>query len=159
RRAARRRSRAVRLPPRVPAAGGAGPMNAGLRVGIDVGGTKTDAALVDPDGAVVAWNKTATTDEPGAGIQRALGAVLPEDHSPVALRALGTPHALNAVLRRRGLGRVMTVRLAAPASRSVPPMSGWPAELRAAVDGGAAIVRGGVEVDGRIHPIDPDEIL
>jgi len=133
-------------------------MNGGLRVGIDVGGTNTDAALVDADGSVVSWSKTPTTDDPGEGIERALGAVLPQDRSTITLVALGTTHALNAVLERRDLGRVMTVRVAAPASRSVPPMTGWPDELRAAVDGGATIVRGGVEVDGRVHPIDPDEI-
>ena len=133
-------------------------MNVGLRVGIDVGGTNTDAALVDPQGAVVAWSKTPTTEDPGEGIERALGAVLPDDRSTITLVALGTTHALNAVLGRRDLGRVMTVRVAAPASRSVPPMTGWPDELRAVVDGGAAIVKGGVEVDGRIHAIDPDEI-
>jgi N-methylhydantoinase A/oxoprolinase/acetone carboxylase beta subunit len=133
-------------------------MNAGLRVGIDVGGTNTDAALVDEDGSVVSWSKTPTTDDPGEGIERALGAVLPDDRSTITLVALGTTHALNAVLQRRDLGRVMTLRVAAPASRSVPPMTGWPNELRAVIDGGAAIVRGGVEVDGRVHPIDPDEI-
>jgi N-methylhydantoinase A/oxoprolinase/acetone carboxylase beta subunit len=133
-------------------------MNRGLRVGIDVGGTNTDAALVDPVGTVVAWSKTPTTDDPGEGIERALGAVLPDDRSAITLVALGTTHALNAVLGRRELGRVMTLRVAAPASRSVPPMTGWPDELRGVVDGGSAIVQGGVEVDGRVHPIDPDEI-
>jgi N-methylhydantoinase A/oxoprolinase/acetone carboxylase beta subunit len=133
-------------------------MKAGLRIGIDVGGTNTDAALVDRDGTVIAWTKTPTTDDPAEGIERALGAVIPDDRSRVSLVALGTTHALNAVLGRRDLIRVRTIRVAAPASASVPPMTAWPSDLRAAVDGGAAIVRGGVEVDGRVHPIDPDEI-
>ena len=133
-------------------------MRDGLRLGIDVGGTNTDAALVDADGAVVAWAKTPTTEDPAEGIERALAGVLQDGPTALRLVALGTTHALNAVLRRRDLGRVMTIRVAAPATRSVPPMTGWPDDLRAAVDGGSAIVRGGVEVDGRVHPIDADEI-
>jgi N-methylhydantoinase A/oxoprolinase/acetone carboxylase beta subunit len=129
-----------------------------MRIGIDVGGTNTDAALLDGDGTVLAWTKTPTTDDPGEGIEHALGSVLPDDRTTVALVALGTTHALNAVVSRRALGRVVTLRVAAPSSRSVPPMTGWPSDLRSVVDGGAAIVRGGVEVDGRVHPIDHDEI-
>ena len=133
-------------------------MTGAMRIGIDVGGTNTDAALVDGDGAVLAWTKTPTTDDPGDGIERALGSVLPNDRAAVGLVALGTTHALNAVVSRRDLGRVLTLRVAAPSSRSVPPMTGWPADLKAVVDGGAAIVQGGVEVDGRLHPIDRDEV-
>ena len=129
-----------------------------LRIGIDVGGTNTDAALVDGAGAVLARTKTPTTDDPAEGIERALAAVVPADPSAVATVALGTTHALNAVLRRRDLGRVAVLRLAAPATRSVPPFAGWPDELRASVDSGAWIVAGGVEVDGRTHPLDHDEI-
>jgi N-methylhydantoinase A/oxoprolinase/acetone carboxylase beta subunit len=131
---------------------------AGLRVGIDVGGTNTDAVLVDRAGTVLARTKNPTTEDPAEGIDRALAAVVPFDPSSVATVALGTTHALNAVLRRRDLGRVAVLRLAAPATRSVPPFSGWPDDLRGAVDAGAAIVAGGVEVDGRTHPIDHDEI-
>ena len=40
----------------------------------------------------------------------------------------------------------------------VPILAEWPADLRAAIDGGGAIVRGGVEIDGRVHPLDHDEI-
>jgi N-methylhydantoinase A/oxoprolinase/acetone carboxylase beta subunit len=130
----------------------------GLRIGIDVGGTNTDAALVDRDGRVLASTKTPTTEEPAEGIEGALSAVVPADPSELTLVALGTTHALNAVLRRRDLGRVTTIRVAAPATRAVPPMSGWPADLRQQIDGGGAIVRGGVEVDGRVHPLDRDGI-
>jgi N-methylhydantoinase A/oxoprolinase/acetone carboxylase beta subunit len=133
-------------------------VKAGFRIGIDVGGTNTDAALVDADGTVVAWTKTTTTEDPATGIERALAGVLPHDPSVVRIVSLGTTHTINAILRRRDLGRVALLRVAAPATRAVPPMTGWPADLRAVVDGGATIVRGGVEVDGRIHPIDPVEI-
>ncbi len=133
-------------------------MKGSLRIGIDVGGTNTDAVLVNADGEVLAWTKTPTTDEPADGIQEALAAVLPDDRSTVASVALGTTHALNAILRRRDLGKVAVLRVAAPATRSVPPFAGWPEDLRSVVDGGTSIVAGGVEVDGRVHPLDPDQI-
>jgi N-methylhydantoinase A/oxoprolinase/acetone carboxylase beta subunit len=129
-----------------------------VRIGVDVGGTNTDAVLLDDDGAIVAWTKTPTTADPGDGIRTALAAVAPDDGSSVATAALGTTHALNALLRRRGLARVAVLRVSAPSGLAVPPFAGWPADLRSVVDAGAAVVAGGVEVDGRTHPLDPVEI-
>ena len=128
------------------------------RIGIDVGGTNTDAVLIDDDHRVLARMKTPTTDDPSEGIERALAAVLPDDGAPIGWVALGTTHALNALLRRRDLGRVAVIRIGAPATRSVPPFTSWPADLRDAIDAGTAIVAGGVEVDGRTHPVDHDAI-
>jgi N-methylhydantoinase A/oxoprolinase/acetone carboxylase beta subunit len=129
-----------------------------LRIGVDVGGTNTDAVLIDEVGTVLAWTKTPTTEEPSEGIGAALAAIAPSIEAEVATVSLGTTHALNAVLRRRELGSVAVLRLAAPATRSVPPFAGWPDELRRPIDGGSAILAGGVEVDGRTHPTDRDEI-
>ena len=128
------------------------------RIGIDVGGTSTDAVRVDASGAVLARAKTITTDDPFDGILRALDGVLPADPTAVAHVALGTTHALNAILRRRELGRVAVVRIAGPATRSLPPFAGWPDDLRTCVAGAAEIVDGGVEVDGRVHPLDEDAV-
>ena len=72
---------------------------------------------------------------------------------------LGTTHATNAVLERRGLQRVAVLRLAAPATTSVRPLLAWPEDLRAAVSAGEAIVGGGIEVDGReLAPLDEDAV-
>ncbi len=129
-----------------------------LRIGIDVGGTNTDAVLLGPDDALLARTKTPTTEDPLDGIAAALAAVAPADRGTVGMAALGTTHALNAILRRQELGRVAVLRLAAPATLSVPLFADWPEALRSAVDGGGAIVAGGVEIDGRVHALDPDEI-
>ena len=128
------------------------------RIGIDVGGTSTDAVRVDASGAVLARAKEITAPDPFDGILRALDGVLPADPAAVAHVALGTTHALNAILRRRELGRVAVVRIAGPATRSLPPFAGWPDDLRACVAGAAEIVDGGVEVDGRVHPLDEDAV-
>ena len=129
-----------------------------LRIGIDVGGTNTDAVVLDRDDAVLAWAKAPTTADVTGGIRTALERVLAAiDRARVTHVMLGTTHATNAVLERRRLKRVAVLRLGAPATRSVPPLMAWPDDLRRAVSAGEAIVGGGSEFDGReLAPFDRD---
>ncbi|MEV7967666.1 hydantoinase/oxoprolinase family protein [Sphaerisporangium sp. NPDC088356] len=133
-----------------------------LRIGIDVGGTNTDAAVLDEADRIVARAKRPTSADITGGLRAALAAVLDElgDRSGEVSRVmLGTTHATNAILERRSLGRVAVIRLGAPATTSIPPLSDWPADLRRAVAAGAVIVRGGYFVDGRpIAPLDTDAV-
>jgi N-methylhydantoinase A/oxoprolinase/acetone carboxylase beta subunit len=133
-----------------------------LRVGIDVGGTNTDAVVLDEAGTVLAWTKQATTRDVTTGMDRAVAAVLAElgeDRSRVGRVMLGTTHATNAVLERRSLGRVAVLRLGAPATTSIPPLQAWPAELRDTVLVDSAVVGGGHLVDGYpISPLDRDAV-
>ncbi|MCT9932522.1 hydantoinase/oxoprolinase family protein [Planotetraspora sp. A-T 1434] len=133
----------------------------GLRIGIDVGGTNTDAVVLDDTDRVVAKAKRPTSPDVTEGLRAALDAVLAELDEPGRVRRvmLGTTHATNAILERRALGRVAVLRLGAPATTSVPPLSEWPDDLRKAVAAGTAIVRGGHFVDGReIAPLDVDAV-
>ncbi|HEX6988896.1 MAG TPA: hydantoinase/oxoprolinase family protein [Bacillota bacterium] len=132
-----------------------------LRVGIDVGGTNTDAVLLDGD-RVVATVKTAGTDDLTTGITRALDTVLhkagaaPEQ---VAAVMIGTTHFINAILERKDLAPAAAIRLGLPSGDALPPMVDWPDDLREAVGGAAFMVHGGREFDGRpLSPVDPDEI-
>jgi N-methylhydantoinase A/oxoprolinase/acetone carboxylase beta subunit len=133
-----------------------------LSVGIDVGGTNTDAVVLDGDGRVLAWTKQPTTPDVTSGIRAALAHVLAEigeRRSRVSRVMLGTTHATNAIVRRRDLDRVAVIRLGAPASTEFPPLSGWPADLRDAVLAGATVAGGGHLVDGfPLSPLDPDGI-
>ncbi|TMR90808.1 hydantoinase/oxoprolinase N-terminal domain-containing protein [Nonomuraea basaltis] len=133
---------------------------ADLRIGIDVGGTNTDAVVLGADGRVIAKAKRPTTPDVTEGLRAALDAVLEElgageagtrgdVRGRITRVMLGTTHATNAILERRSLGRVAVLRLGAPATTSVPPLSGWPDDLRKAVSAGEAIVGGGHYVDGR----------
>ncbi|MEV0387867.1 hydantoinase/oxoprolinase family protein [Nonomuraea sp. NPDC050643] len=125
---------------------------ADLRIGIDVGGTNTDAVVLDAEGRVIAKAKRPTTPDVTGGLRAALDAVLAEQgavRDRITRVMLGTTHATNAILERRGLGRVAVLRLGAPATTAVPPLSDWPDDLREAVSAGEAIVRGGHYVDGR----------
>ena len=131
-------------------------MGEALRVGIDVGGTNTDAVAIDADGVVRSRFKEPTTEDPNDGILAALDAVaMGHDVDRVAL---GTTHALNAIVQRRGLRRVAVLRIGAPGTLAIPPCTAWPVDLAAAAVGPILVARGGVEVDGRIHPLDAEEI-
>ncbi|MFF0909429.1 hydantoinase/oxoprolinase N-terminal domain-containing protein [Microbacterium sp. HMH0099] len=133
-----------------------------LSIGVDVGGTNTDAVVVDATGSVIAWTKQPTTEDVIGGIRAGIGAVLDqlgEDRDRVSRVMLGTTHATNAIVARRGLDRVALVRLGAPAATEWPPLTGWPADLSERVLAGAAMLGGGHMVDGTpISPLDRDGI-
>ena len=128
-------------------------------IGVDVGGTHTDAVLLS-ESQVLHAVKTPTTQDTTSGIAMALGRLLRE-HSgpPPALDAvmIGTTHVTNAVAERRGLTRVAAVRIGLPATAFLEPFTDWPADLAALVNGGHHMLAGGHEFDGRaIVPFDRD---
>jgi len=132
------------------------------RLGIDVGGTNTDAVIMDTDDRVIATAKVPTTSDITGGIASAIDTVLTApgaEPSRISHVMLGTTHATNAVLERRNLRRVAVLRLGAPATLSIRPMFGWPAELAQTVSVGAAVVEGGIEFDGQdLSTLDTDAI-
>jgi N-methylhydantoinase A/oxoprolinase/acetone carboxylase beta subunit len=132
-----------------------------LRLGIDVGGTNTDAVVLDREDRLLSKAKVPTTPDVTGGIRAAIDGVVATgqfDLGRVTHVMLGTTHATNAVLQRRDLRRVAVLRLGAPATFAVPPLSGWPEDLRVAISAGEAVVAGGIEFDGRdLSPFDADE--
>jgi N-methylhydantoinase A/oxoprolinase/acetone carboxylase beta subunit len=120
------------------------------RIGIDVGGTNTDAVLLEDD-AVVAAVKTPTTEDVTTGISRALAGLV--ERAPAAREAqaamIGTTHFTNAVVQRRDLDRVAAVRVGLPSGASLPPFVDWPEDLAALVRGEVVMLEGGHEFDGR----------
>lgn len=132
------------------------------RLGIDVGGTNTDAVILDRADQVLAKAKVPTTPDVTGGIVAALEAVIAAsgiDASRITHAMLGTTHATNAVLERRRLRRVAVIRIGAPATLGVRPMFEWPADLTAAVSAGAVVVSGGIEFDGRdLSPFDESAV-
>ena len=128
-----------------------------MRIGIDVGGTNTDAVLMDGMD-VLGWRKTPTTPDVGSGIITVLRELLGEtrvDAAQIRAVMIGTTHFTNAIVERRRLIEVASVRLGLPATRSLPPMTDWPPDLAAAVGRNRYMLRGGNEFDGReIAPLD-----
>ncbi len=132
-----------------------------LRIGIDVGGTNTDAVVVDGQ-KVVAWAKVPTTPDVASGIERVLRDVVASSGAPVdSMDAvmLGTTHFANAIVQRRNLSRVGVIRLSLPVGTAVPPLEDWPPELRESIAPVVHQVHGGFEVIGvPVSPLDPSEI-
>ena len=133
-----------------------------LRVGVDVGGTNTDAAVMD--GAVLRGsNKSPTTPDVTGGIVNAVQAALADARLPAsALRAvmIGTTHFTNALVERRRLAPVAVIRLALPATTGVLPFADWPADLRPVIGDHVYLVGGGHEYDGRVlTPLDEAELV
>ncbi|KLT44591.1 putative hydantoinase [Cutaneotrichosporon oleaginosum] len=139
-----------------------------LRIGVDVGGTNTDAVVLDltPGCAapVLAAHKAPTTPDVAEGIQAAIAATLAVagvDKRRIQAVAIGTTSFVNSLIERDAtkLERVAVVRLCGPFSRRCPPFASFPYELRAVLEGPVFFANGGLEVDGReIDPIDPAEI-
>jgi len=125
------------------------------RIGIDVGGTNTDAVLLEGERVLHAV-KTPTTADVMTGMRLALAGVAPHV-GPAGVQAvmIGTTHFVNAVVQRRDLAPVGAIRLGLPAARSLPPFCDWPADLAALARGQVHMVEGGHDYDGRpIMPLD-----
>jgi len=119
-------------------------------LGIDVGGTNTDAVVVDGKSVLHAV-KTATTQEVGDGIVTALRRLLAEsavDPARIGAVMIGTTHFTNAVVQRRHIAKIAAVRIGLPAAATLPPFVDWPADLRALAQGPTFMIRGGHELDG-----------
>lgn len=134
-----------------------------LRIGFDVGGTFTDGVLME-EREVLAKAKALTTQDVTGGIVNALDEVLAQsgvDPAGIAMVSLGTTHTTNALIERRSLNRVGVFRLGAPATTAIPPLTGWPEDLKEAIGGHEVVhvIRGGSEYDGRdIVPLDEEAI-
>lgn len=132
-----------------------------IRIGIDVGGTNTDAVIMD-GAKVVAGVKSATTSDVMSGVVNALRAVLDASSlnaSDVDVVMIGTTHFTNAVVQRRDLAQTAAIRLGLPATASLPPMVDWPEDLRDTIGGHVYLAHGGNEFDGRaISKLDEQEL-
>ncbi|MBE7637093.1 hydantoinase/oxoprolinase family protein [Sneathiella sp. P13V-1] len=131
------------------------------RIGIDVGGTNTDAVLIEGSD-VVAGVKTPTTADVISGVLDALAKLkvsLGGALEQISSVTIGTTHFLNAVVERRRLNKVAAIRVCLPASASLPPFVDWPKDIANEVNGGRYLVHGGHEYDGRpIAPMQDKEI-
>ena len=129
-------------------------MQEGLRIGVDVGGTNTDAVLLDGSG-VAGSAKVATTADVNGGIAAALRRLEPARAGrDVRAVIIGTTHFMNALVQARDLAPVACIRLATP-PQTIPPFTQWPPALAGAVKGRADVVAGGVQYNGaELAPLD-----
>jgi N-methylhydantoinase A/oxoprolinase/acetone carboxylase beta subunit len=131
------------------------------RIGVDVGGTNTDAVVMHQL-SVLAAVKVPTTPDVTSGLLDALQQVLAAAKIAPAdarLIVIGTTHFTNAVIERKHLTPTAVVRLCLPAAQCLQPMADWPEDLRAVVGEHSYLAAGGVNFDGTpISSLDPDEI-
>jgi len=124
----------------------------GLRLGIDTGGTYTDAVLVDAASRVRASAKALTTHADLAeGIGEALAAVLADADEPIVLVSLSTTLATNALVEGHG-GPVALLLPGQPRSFLEradlgQALAGDPVEFLAGGHDGAGVERAPLDLD------------
>jgi N-methylhydantoinase A/oxoprolinase/acetone carboxylase beta subunit len=123
-----------------------------FRIGIDVGGTHTDAVILNDYDKLVWAEKVDTTEDVSTGINQALEKVLNNssvDRKKIIAVMFGTTHCTNAVVERKNLTHVGLLRIAKPATLGISPLFSLPNDLRVAIGDTWSIVSGGHEFDGR----------
>ncbi|MBR5794055.1 MAG: hydantoinase/oxoprolinase family protein [Anaerotignum sp.] len=127
------------------------------KLGIDVGGTNTDAVLIDENLNVVASVKQHTSSNIYDGILSAVRTVLAQsgvDRSEIGQAMLGTTQCTNAIVERKNLAPIGIMRIGAPATRGVPLMVDWAEDLKK-IAVKTIMVGGGFEYDGKeLAPFD-----
>ncbi|PJN54363.1 hypothetical protein PAEVO_10840 [Paenibacillus sp. GM2FR] len=123
------------------------------RIGIDVGGTNTDAIILDEHYHLIHAVKTPTTIDIKTGIETSLRNLLQEsnmDKTQITHAMLGTTQCTNAIVERKKLAQVGVIRLGYPATASVAPYTSWPEDMVQKLSGKYALVHGGYEYDGQV---------
>ena len=131
-----------------------------MRIGIDVGGTHTDAALLSGD-KVVETCKALTTSDVMSGILDVLSQLQSQCAEPIVADAImiGTTQFTNAVIERRSLRPVAAIRLGAPSGKGLPPFVGWPEDIASVVCAAVYELQGGYLYDGQeLAPLDEAEL-
>ncbi|GHH99676.1 hydantoinase/oxoprolinase N-terminal domain-containing protein [Neobacillus kokaensis] len=132
------------------------------RIGIDVGGTNTDAIILDQNHHLIHSVKSPTSLDIKTGIETALRNLLKEvniDKSKITHAMLGTTQCTNAIVERKKLAKVGVIRLGYPATASVLPYTAWPKDMVENLSGNYCLVHGGYEYDGQLlSELDEGEI-
>ncbi len=128
-----------------------------MRIGIDVGGTHTDAVLMDGMD-IVSSHKALTSTDVRQGIMEALDAVMLDAHvTAAAIDAvmIGTTHFTNAVIERKELCPTAIIRACLPTGSGLPPKCDWPEDIAAALGDHRYMIGGGHLFNGKeIAPLD-----
>ncbi len=132
------------------------------RIGIDVGGTNTDAIILDENHQLIHAVKSPTSLDIKTGIETSLRRLLQEadiDKTQITHAMLGTTQCTNAIVERKKLAQVGVIRLGYPATASVAPYTSWPEDMVEKLSGKYALVHGGYEYDGQVlGEVDETEI-
>ncbi|MFC3051959.1 hydantoinase/oxoprolinase N-terminal domain-containing protein [Kordiimonas pumila] len=133
-----------------------------MRIGVDVGGTNTDAVLMDGR-KILASEKQPTTENVSDGIVAAIKALFTTSGvAPTLIKnvMIGTTHFTNAFVERKGLLEVGVIRIALPATKGVAPMIDWPEDIAQSIGHHCYMIEGGYQCDGSLNaPLDEKALL
>jgi N-methylhydantoinase A/oxoprolinase/acetone carboxylase beta subunit len=122
-----------------------------MHIGIDVGGTNTDAVLMDGT-LTLAGVKHSTTPDVTSGIVQAIEDLRSGHHfegEQIDAVMIGTTHFINALVQAKRLAPTAALRLGLPATKALPPLVDWPEALVEAISARSYLAHGGYEFDGR----------
>ena len=137
-------------------------------IGIDVGGTNTDAVVIDKvsgKARVLSTAKTLTTADITSGVKEAIRLALLKlegQFTRVAVQQvnIGTTHFINAIVEGKRLAKVSVIRLCGTSSKRLPPFSDFPANIADNIKGSVFLVNGGYQFDGQdITKLDKTELV
>lgn len=133
-----------------------------IRVGVDVGGTNTDAVVMRGQ-KFLGGAKRPTTQDILTGVENAIQAALGEaktSSDSVDVLIIGTTHFVNALVQRTKLAQTGLIRMCLPSGSSILPFADWPESLVNGMKGSSKLVKGGYEMDGNeISSLDKDELI
>ena len=133
-----------------------------IRIGVDVGGTNTDAVVMQSE-KFLGGAKSPTTKDILSGVENAINAALNEaktESKDVKALIIGTTHFVNAIVQRNKLAKTGLIRICLPSGGSILPFADWPKELVESMNGNFQLVKGGFEMDGsEISKLDKKEII
>ena len=136
-------------------------------IGVDVGGTNTDAAIIDRSSeklTVLSYAKTPTTADVTTGVKAAIHLALLDSRKEnrtlsVQQVNIGTTHFINAIVEGKHLTKVAVIRLCGTSSRKLPPFCDFPENLARNIRSSVFLLNGGYQFDGKeITAIDEKEL-
>ena len=133
-----------------------------IRVGVDVGGTNTDAVVMEGE-KFLGGAKSPTTSDILTGVENAIKSALREANTTsdnVDVLIIGTTHFVNALIQRTKLAPTGLIRMCLPSGSSILPFTDWPKSLINGMKGSYKLIKGGYEMTGNeISQLDHDELI
>ncbi len=133
-----------------------------IRIGVDVGGTNTDAVVMHSE-KLLGGAKSPTTKDIVSGVKNAIIAALNKSKTKsedIEALIIGTTHFVNAIVQRKSLAKTGLIRICLPSGGAILPFADWPKELVDSMNGNYQLVKGGFEMDGsEISKLDKNEII
>lgn len=131
-------------------------------IGIDIGGTNTDAVLISSDNQIIESIKQPTTSPMEEGVIQAVDYLLKKRRlAPTSIKriSISTTHALNALLQGSALRKTGLIRIASN-HPAIPGGAGIPETLRNSFLVGTATIEGGYDCDGTpLSSLDAPQLL